>query len=180
MTKSSKLLNADDVREAAAAVASHPAGLRVIKHFQDRIRTGQARRAALRKLEFDSWYVICNQFSVVLLSCCVSFDGLDQVLFPCSPRYQDCKRERAVLMAINVTFLAIVGLFTLLVLLLLSAAFDEAQALIWLVAVVQNVAMQIVVTGPSIGLTILCIKLLFSRVLIDANANEKVCLTFDC
>ena len=82
---------------------------------------------------------------------------------------RDCKRERALLTLINSVFLGLLGVFTMMVCVLLSAAFNDEQCLQWVAAVGQSILMQIVVTAPLLGVVVLSIKIVGSLVLIKAS-----------
>ena len=55
----------------------------------------------------------------------------------------ECKALRNGLKTINILFLLIVAAFTFTICLLLSATFTEAEALMWVVGVVQSLVMQV-------------------------------------
>ena len=73
----------------------------------------------------------------------------------------------------NVAFLATLALFTLMVCILLSAAFNNDQCVSWVFAVLQSIAMQVLVTGPLFGLTVLCVKLILSSLLLQVSARVR-------
>ena len=84
-----------------------------------------------------------------------------------------CKAERRMLTFINSVFLGVLGLFTMMVCVLLSAAFNDEQCLRWVAAVGQSILMQVAVTAPLLGVVVLGVKLLFSMVLLRANASAR-------
>lgn len=73
----------------------------------------------------------------------------------------------------NVAFLTTLALFTLMVCILLSAAFNNDQCVSWVFAVLQSIAMQVLVTGPLFGLTVLCVKLILSSLLLQVSARVR-------
>eukprot|EP00750_Incisomonas_marina_P010845 INCI16312.10.p1 GENE.INCI16312.10~~INCI16312.10.p1 ORF type:complete len:863 (+),score=133.62 INCI16312.10:242-2590(+) len=85
----------------------------------------------------------------------------------------DCKHERNVLTAINGTFVAVLAVFTLVVCLLLSAAFTEKQCFLWAVAVGKSVLMQLLVTHPLIGFIVNLLRLAFSMVLLRVKTRGQ-------
>ena len=87
---------------------------------------------------------------------------------------RDCRRERTILLVINTTFLGILSLFTMMICILLSAAFNPEQCLQWVAAVAQSIAMQIVVTAPLVGVVVLTFKMVGAWVLVRANRAAKV------
>eukprot|EP00750_Incisomonas_marina_P005736 INCI14106.1.p1 GENE.INCI14106.1~~INCI14106.1.p1 ORF type:complete len:1091 (-),score=238.03 INCI14106.1:1586-4858(-) len=87
---------------------------------------------------------------------------------------RDCRRERTILLVINTTFLGILSLFTMMICILLSAAFNPEQCLQWVAAVAQSIAMQIVVTAPLVGVVVLTFKMVGAWVLVRANRAAKL------
>ena len=85
----------------------------------------------------------------------------------------NCKRERGILTAINAAFVGILVLFTLMVCLLLSAAFTEQQCYDWAIAVAKSVLMQTVVTQPIIGFLVLFTRLAFSAILLGVKTRVQ-------
>lgn len=88
-------------------------------------------------------------------------------------RYKDCKVDRGRLTVINASFLVILAAFTMMICLLLSAAFDDDQCVLWVQKVMQSIAMQVLVTGPLIGLVVLCVKIFVSWLLLRSNAHTR-------
>ena len=88
-------------------------------------------------------------------------------------RYKDCKVDRGRLTVINAAFLVVLAAFTMMICLLLSAAFDDDQCLLWVQKVMQSIAMQVLVTGPLIGLVVLCVKIFVSWLLLRCNARAR-------
>ena len=88
-------------------------------------------------------------------------------------RYKDCKVYRDRLSVINAVFLIVLASFTMMICLLLSAAFDDTQCIIWVEKALQSIAMQVLVTGPLIGLLVLCVKVFVSWLLLRANARTR-------
>jgi len=88
--------------------------------------------------------------------------------------YKDCNKERAVLTAINSIFLLTLATFTMMICILLSAAFNDAQCVEWVKAVGQSILMQIVVTAPLIGSVVLGVKMLASVFLLRCSAAMRV------
>ena len=88
-------------------------------------------------------------------------------------RYTDCKADRSRLMVINSSFLTVLAAFTMMICLLLSAAFDDSECVLWVEKVMQSIAMQILVTGPLLGLAVLCVKLFVSWLFLTASARAR-------
>ena len=87
--------------------------------------------------------------------------------------YRDCKKERFRLTLINTSFLATLGGFTMMICILLSAAFNDEQCVNWVYAVLQSILAQIIFTGPMLGLVVLACKLFFAYLLIRGNALAR-------
>ena len=61
----------------------------------------------------------------------------------------------------------------MMVCLLLSAAFNDEQCVLWVYAVLQSIAMQVLLTTPTVALVVLSIKLLLAWLLIRGNAVAR-------
>ena len=88
----------------------------------------------------------------------------------------DCKGWRDQLSAINGVFLASLASFTLVVLLLLSAAFTPTESLLWLQAVGQSLVMQLFITDPLLSSVVLTVRLLFSFCLLRGDRRKRSAL----
>ena len=89
--------------------------------------------------------------------------------------YADCGPRRHALTAINYTFLAVLGAFTFVVCLLVSAAFTDEECALWVLSVVENIVVQIFVTDFLIGGGLLVLRLAGSSILLrmDRRARAK-------
>jgi hypothetical protein len=105
-----------------------PETLAGLTQCQRLVRDRQARRRALRLLEFECWL-------------------------------HDCWWHRVALTALNALFLATLAALALLVCLLLSALFSQAESLRWVVAVCKSYATQVLLTNPLVSLGVLCVDL---------------------
>eukprot|EP00750_Incisomonas_marina_P021991 INCI4813.4.p1 GENE.INCI4813.4~~INCI4813.4.p1 ORF type:complete len:1544 (+),score=268.49 INCI4813.4:5299-9930(+) len=81
----------------------------------------------------------------------------------------ECKALRNGLKTINILFLLIVAAFTFTICLLLSATFTEAEALMWVVGVVQSLVMQICVTDLLVSCGVIAAKLFLSWAVIQCR-----------
>eukprot|EP00750_Incisomonas_marina_P010853 INCI16312.9.p1 GENE.INCI16312.9~~INCI16312.9.p1 ORF type:complete len:1916 (+),score=402.72 INCI16312.9:439-6186(+) len=86
---------------------------------------------------------------------------------------QDCKQDRGVLAIINAAFVTILSVFTMVVCLLLSAAFTEQQCFAWAAAVGQSVLMQVLVTHPLLGFIVQSFRLISSAVLLRVKTRKQ-------
>ena len=82
---------------------------------------------------------------------------------------RDCKHYRWILTAINAAFLGVLASFTMVICVLLSAAFTDDLCMAWGKAVGQSILMQTLVTGPLLGSTVLGFKLLASWILLRSR-----------
>ena len=87
--------------------------------------------------------------------------------------YNGEKRRRHVLAGLSTAVLLVLVTFTLLVCLLLSAAFTVDECLLWALDVAQSAALQIFVTNPAISLLVLSTKLLVSWLLLRAGRRRQ-------
>ena len=88
--------------------------------------------------------------------------------------YTDCRSERHALTLINYLFLGILGAFTFVVCLLVSAAFTDTECALWVVSVVENIAMQIFVIDVLIGGGVVMSKLVGSSVLLAMDRKSRI------
>lgn len=88
--------------------------------------------------------------------------------------HKDCEPPRRILSLISTLFLGVLAGFTMMICVLLSAAFSDEQCIRWVAAVAQSILMQIVVTAPLLGLLVFGVKMLISYILLSFNRAARV------
>eukprot|EP00750_Incisomonas_marina_P021517 INCI449.2.p1 GENE.INCI449.2~~INCI449.2.p1 ORF type:complete len:3169 (+),score=588.56 INCI449.2:893-9508(+) len=86
----------------------------------------------------------------------------------------DCHSWRVQLSMITSSFILTLGAFTLIVCLLLSAAFTIEECVVWATAVAQSLLMQLFVTDPVFTLFVLSIKLLVQWALLCSDRRKVI------
>ena len=87
--------------------------------------------------------------------------------------HYDCRRWRIQLSFITGSFLLILGFATLMVCLLVSAAFTLTECLNWAIEVAKSLLMQLFVTDPAFTLFVFGLKIFFQWALFRADKQQQ-------
>ena len=88
--------------------------------------------------------------------------------------YLKFQRERRTLAWLSAGVVVICGAFTLVVCLLMSGAFSEAETLLWTEDVAKSIALQVFITDPALGLLIVTGKLVINAAILSAARRRKL------
>ena len=87
--------------------------------------------------------------------------------------YERSRCRRQVLASISTAVLCIIAASVLGVCLSFASVFDEETCVLWMIDVLQTVALQILVTAPLIGLGLIMLKLFISWLLLVASRHQR-------